>query len=628
MMKIIKGAAFLVVLSGLFVAGARAQGSYKAASCNEADVNAVINGPTHTAVSGDTINIPAGSCTWTSELSVPVGITLIGTGTQNSTPGTFGAGTLTTTIIDNAPSSGPMIDATVPYGQTLRISTLLIEPNSSSTTLVSPIYVVGSCTSGGCPNLRADNLEFTGWSESGNGTASAWMLRVDGVYGVVDHNTIPSSMVDSGDFLANVHYSSWLGVGEYGDNSWVQPDSFGTASQLYFENNSLAVDTNDCDETPGTTGGGCRITVRFNQFPGLDGGQIMYFHGTETTDRTRGGRQAEIYGNTVNCTSTTRGCYTGADARSGVILNFGNTYTIASGSWYNSYLELDAYRIFAGFPPWGYCAGQGPYDNNDGTVYASGTITAVSTSSGTLTVTDSTKNWSANAWINSGAPYSIVDLSNSSAAVSGTSPGYEITASTGNTVSASGYSQDYWNGPPTFNVGDKYEILRATTCIDQPSRSGGTYISGSTPSPTGGVSQSLDPSYEWDDSGATPGHGNVTSDSAKMIANRDWYTDNSNGTPHAQTSPTSPFNGTSGVGFGTLANRPTTCTTSVGYWATDQGSWNQSGTGFGQGEFFVCTSANTWTLDYTPYTYPHPLTQNQSTSAVPAAPANLQAVGN
>src|SRR5437773_7738683 len=42
----------------LFLApSAKAQGTYTAASCNQSDVNAVINGPTHTAVDGDTIKI-------------------------------------------------------------------------------------------------------------------------------------------------------------------------------------------------------------------------------------------------------------------------------------------------------------------------------------------------------------------------------------------------------------------------------------------------------------------------------------------------------------------------------------------------------------------------------------------
>jgi hypothetical protein len=95
-----------------------------------------------------------------------------------------------------------------------------------------------------------------------------------------------------------------------------------------------------------------------------------------------------------------------------------------------------------------------------------------------------------------------------------------------------------------------------------------------------------------------------------MVANRDYYPQASG----IQTSPTSPFNGTSGVGWGTLANRPTTCTAGVAYWATDQGSWNQSTSNpYGvqmngaDGILYKATAQNTWTPYYTPYTYPHPL---------------------
>src|SRR6516164_666286 len=85
-------------------------------------------------------------------------------------------------------------------------------------------------------------------------------------------------------------------------------------------------------------------------------------------------------------------------------------------------------------------------------------------------------------------------------------------------------------------------------------------------------------------------------------ANRDYYNAVS---ASAQTSPTSPFDGTAGMGFGTLANRPLTCTTNlsetgggVGYFATDQGA---------QGTLYRCSATNTWTVHYAPYAYPHPL---------------------
>ena len=101
-------------------------------------------------------------------------------------------------------------------------------------------------------------------------------------------------------------------------------------------------------------------------------------------------------------------------------------------------------------------------------------------------------------------------------------------------------------------------------------------------------------------------------------ANRDYYEAVS---ANAQTSPTSPFNGTTGMGFGTLANRPTTCTPTpealdagrggVGYWATDAGTWKTAtpsqGVDVDNGVLYHCSATNTWTVQYTPYTYPHPL---------------------
>jgi hypothetical protein len=97
--------------------------------------------------------------------------------------------------------------------------------------------------------------------------------------------------------------------------------------------------------------------------------------------------------------------------------------------------------------------------------------------------------------------------------------------------------------------------------------------------------------------------------------NRDYYDAVSSS---AQTSPTSPFNGTSGVGFGTLANRPTTCTTNtveagggVGYWATDTQT------------LYRCSATNTWVAHYNAYTYPHPLTLGGGVASLPS-PTNLR----
>jgi len=104
-----------------------------------------------------------------------------------------------------------------------------------------------------------------------------------------------------------------------------------------------------------------------------------------------------------------------------------------------------------------------------------------------------------------------------------------------------------------------------------------------------------------------------------VVLGRDYYNAVS---ASAQSSTSSPFNGTTGIGHGTLANRPSTCTHTtapdgddgggVMYWATDQGSWNTSSTNpYGvqasgaDGVLYRCSSTDTWTAYYTPATYPN-----------------------
>jgi hypothetical protein len=387
----------------------------------------------------------------------------------------------------------------------------------------------------------------------------------------------------------------------------VQPDSFGTANNVFAENNldyTTYFGLNDCEAS---NIGGCRVVERYNAIYQTTSGSFGIFenHGTETSGRGRSGREAEVYNNTItcglNCASVDGGL------RGGTGMFWGNHAILTPGEGATTWLSISLYRTVGSFAPWNACGGNGPYDLNDGVTYYAGTMTT--TGNGGLTFTDSSKIWTTNQLGPNGSPYSVYDLTQ----------GFwsEIAANTSTTVTIDGpISESGWTG---FNKGDSYQILRAQYCIDQPGRGAGTYISGATPTPTGWVSEALDPIYQWADyyTGGANVNTPISSGSRKIIANRDYYPQASG----IQTSPTSPFNGTTGVGWGTTANRPTTCTPHVGYWATDQGNWNQSGNGAGQGELFVCTATNTWSLYYVPYVYPHPLTQG--TGSGPAPPTNV-----
>jgi hypothetical protein len=148
------GRLLVASLSGLaclvFSPSLRAQPTIQAATCNLTDVQDAVN---QAKTPGTIVRVPAGSCTWTSTLTITgIGIVLTGTGTANCGSSSLGAGTSATTIIDNAGTSNPMIDVSkVPYGQTFELSLLDINPLSPSTQLMSPVFVVGTCTSAGCP---------------------------------------------------------------------------------------------------------------------------------------------------------------------------------------------------------------------------------------------------------------------------------------------------------------------------------------------------------------------------------------------------------------------------------------------------------------------------------------------
>jgi hypothetical protein len=189
-----------------------------------------------------------------------------------------------------------------------------------------------------------------------------------------------------------------------------------------------------------------------------------------------------------------------------------------------------------------------------------------------------------------------------------------------------------WNSCDGTSPYDQSPWSTTSHCVDQPGRGSDLLLQGATPvlqstGLAGWPNPALDPVYEAGEQMTAGGLGSPVAvasngSSTRVLANRDYYAEVSQS---AQTSATSPFNGTVGTGYGALANRPTTCTTGVGYWATDQGSWNQSGSG-GQGQLFICTSTDTWTLHYTPYTYPHPLTTGGTSVGVsPNPPTSLTA---
>lgn len=537
---------FLIFILAAIPSISFGQGTFTSASCSRADVNAVVNGPTHTAISGDTIAVSnVGSpCTWASGITVTgVGITITGTGTPNTGGGTVGAGTANTTLVNNANAPFFIFTGLV-FGQTAKVELLNLNSANPATlnNVVATLEFIGTCTVSGCANIRVDNITYgtNNWNNNLNGGG---FIATDNVFGVLDHNTAAEPAgTNTGAPFIQLHYSAWQGIGNFGDNSFAAADTFGTGQAMYLENNSfnfIRGTENDVSTIDGQQGG-TRYVCRFNTFLNMSGTGICSAHGTGWLGRIRGHRQIEVYYNNVT-TSASHGCdaVTGINSGTGYFLSNLVT-TTAQGC--NEFVRVEIARFIMNTAPWNSCNGTQPWD--------------------------------------------LVPFTSSS------------------------------------------------PCIDQPGRGGGgALLQASTPvlaslpgTPCSTAGQCypaapLDPVYEAGDTSTTANVSqgiNSVSSAGHIVQNVDFYGEVSQ---TAQTSATSPFNGTTGTGYGLLTRRPATCTTGVGYWATDTGSWN--GFNSQQGTLYKCVSTNTWSSLYVPYTYPHPLTAGTSAPIATFTPSSV-----
>ena len=377
------------------------------------------------------------------------------------------------------------------------------------------------------------------------------------------------------------------------------------------------------DELTGCTDAtnGARYVFRHNTCLDIE----VHTHGTES-GRYRGNRALEIYNNTFNCT----GPGGGGGIRSGTLISHDNTW---AGTKPNHQAQLNAVRTamsyYSSTVPWGGASGDNVWDANDTSgrannttgsgsstsgqppfLYDSGTVTSGSgpDASGFVYLTDTTKNWTTNQWAN----FTAKRVSDNQIDM--------ILSNTNNTLKMLYYADS--GGSAKWSGGDQYQIHKVVVVMDQAGRGVGDRITGTITSNTinsvtgtrSWPRNALEPCYSFNDVFAgdrsfIPLTGGFE---YTMIQNRDYYN---------QAAAVGGVQ-TTGVGVGTLANRPSACVTGVdvaglashpgvGYWATDTHT------------LYVATATNTLTQYYQPYTYPHPLVAG----GAPAAPQNLRVTG-
>jgi len=628
--------------------------TFTAATGSPTDVQAAITN----AGAGDTVVIPAGTWDWTNCttqcVSVTKAITLKGAGCTLS--GLHRA-TACSTIIRDAPSANQdyrLIKVTLVANQTTRLSSIEFRNNGRSAGggVNGAISLNAAALAIGGERFIVDHLYFNDVQQQAFNTY--------GVYGVMYHNTFeftgsnrpltvdgrPSPQVD------------------WGDTPWALDTEFGSDKFLFFEDNTASYLTPSFERAAIDAFGGGRWVARENDVLNANFGnhgtestgrarggraienyrnrQTANFAGAQTASQVRSG-PAMVWGNTL----------TGYGAANLQLNCDRSVFTPSEWS-----VNIPSINKLVG-DPWGFTDGRSQWDVNDvgvpnatgtvqsynsgtrtitvsGTPYTSGqydgyvlrripgavqpvTVTSVTIGNPTQINTSTAHGFTtgqtaylAGLTITSSPAFAtgqyvvtVVDSDTFSIAVDSSAASDQagfasnahaaaIASTTSNTLVLS----NPFSGTLTFLAGDTFEINFVTHGLDCPGRAstassfnfGGATQPNSFPS---GNDQVTEPVYDW----SNRTDGNLLTLAGQVGTN---YTIRPNVHVYMETLS---FTGATGTGTGTLAARPATCTTGVGYFATDQGSWNSSGS---DGLFYKCTSTNTWTLAYTPYAYPHP----------------------
>src|SRR5882724_1861267 len=575
---------------------------------------------------GDTVTVPAGTASWASTLSITKGITLQG---ATSISGNLSSPVVTdkTIILDDVPRQGhrqppgrqppgrqaqrrqqqgsaqqsepffsgaaslrggtrlasgsnaagldkmghmpALIRATLKPAQSFRLTGFTFKYGSSTTTADNGgVHLLGTC-----PFARTDHCHFDQLY------ANPFIMTRGQIYGVVDHCVFD----ERGRSLTfQVYHDGWGGQ-THGDGSWADNTYFGTDKFLFIEDNTFrnakGYKSNGIDSY-----GGGRYVARHNYLVDTPIGG----HGAETSGRLRGVRAIESYNNTC--------VWNLADPRdqlrSGTMLEFNNLWTGTKDPGSKS-THLACFREFRPFPFWGGANGNNRLDSNDPHgLYASGKHTG---ENGSANLVVANAGWTVNQWVGYNVTNTTQNLNTRTGAVF--HPSSCITANTSDTITFRGSDM---GSPMRFNNGDDYEIYKVLAALDQPGRGKGDLLADQNPAAAGSwPHQALEPVYAWGNMYNNSRLLDVGSHYPSIQENRDYYNQKN------------PFDGTAGVGVGTLASRPKTCTPGVAYWATDQGEWDSTHEG-PDGQLYVCTAPNTWSFYYKPYTYPHPLVSGSS----------------
>ena len=230
---------------------------HNADSCADVDVNYCVGA---VAVGGDTVNVPAGTCIWTTKVTFNKSLNIIGAGIGN---------TIITGNTGIIYGDCPIWVNSAGGGLTIRISGFTFQ--SISIPSEGMIYIAGPDNI-----IRIDHNRFY------NMTArSIWVAGLR-IKGVIDHNTFHTDAAGTLNVQA-VFIRGSANSQASADTSWTIPLEWGTDKFIYIEDNTFTYDLTpdglcDCEN-------GGRYVFRYNTVNGVNGGSLGG-HGYDSVARS------------------------------------------------------------------------------------------------------------------------------------------------------------------------------------------------------------------------------------------------------------------------------------------------------------------------------------------------------
>jgi hypothetical protein len=273
----------LAALYSIFLLADSKAATITAASASFSDVSAAVA----SAARGDTVRVPAGSATWDGNtLSLTKGINLLGAGRDS------------TILVGNGVLISIAPDRTaITKEETIRVEGFTFDGNNAALNSIK-VFGAGAASTKPFKNLAVANNRFRDMS---NQTAGSGVFYIFGqIRGVIFGNIFDRCNVIL-KIMGNDDTREWSN-GHF-------PQSYGTADNLFFENNTIQYSSTFSGGDPGwiESGQGGRIVVRYNTFNFAHAKCSEYWdiHGFQNWpgNGQTGTMVVEYYGNTLTNTS-------------------------------------------------------------------------------------------------------------------------------------------------------------------------------------------------------------------------------------------------------------------------------------------------------------------------------------